>query len=150
MAVERIDRLEGRQIEDLHRLYQGEWWTSGRGFEDVRDILAGSDAIFAFADAESGRLRAFARVITDWICKALILDVIVDPAARGEGLGRRLMAAIATDPRLARVAHLELYCRPELLPFYAKWGFTAELGDLRFLRATRDPGERMRPASAKP
>jgi len=31
----------------------------------------------------------------------------------------------------------ELYCLPELVPFYRKWGFTEELGGLRFMCRSR-------------
>ncbi|MDN3016462.1 hypothetical protein PH210_09630 [Paenibacillus sp. BSR1-1] len=27
-----------------------------------------------------------------------------------------------------------LYCRPEMVPFYHKWGFSEKLGDLTFMR----------------
>lgn len=37
---------------------------------------------------------AFARILTDYVYKALILDVIVEPAYRGRGLGRLLMESI--------------------------------------------------------
>jgi len=68
------------------------------------------------------------------VYKALILDVIVDVAYRGRELGRILMDTILQHPALRSVRHFELYCLPELMPFYRKWGFTDELGTLRFMR----------------
>jgi len=38
-------------------------------------------------------------------------------------LGKKLMDAIVGHPALVRVEHFELYCRPELIPFYERWGF---------------------------
>lgn len=131
----RVDTLSESQIEDLHRLYQNEWWTKGRTLEDVRRMLDGSPVIVASADPETGHLIAFARVITDGVYKALILDVIVDESARKTGLGKALMDAITSHPALASVEHFELYCRPELIPFYERWGFKEP--DIRFLRMSR-------------
>jgi len=46
-----------------------------------------------------------------------------------------------SDPSLRDVLHFQLYCRPELVPFYERWEFTADLGELRFMRrgASRPP-----------
>jgi len=134
MSVQPIHHLTNDQVLDLERMYQSEWWTKGRALPDIRRMLENTDVIVAFCDSESQRLIAFARVITDYVFKALILDVIVDATHRGKDLGRALMDAIAEHPELRRVRHFELYCLPELLPFYRKWGFTDELGELRFMR----------------
>ena len=134
MSLSLIDRLTEEQILDLERLYQAEWWTKGRQLSDVRKMLENTDVITAFCDYDSQKLVAFARVITDYTYKALILDVIVDASYRGKNLGRALMDAIVAHPQLKSVRHFELYCLPELVPFYKKWGFTEELGELRFMR----------------
>lgn len=66
----------------------------------------------------------------------LFQNVVVAPDFRGHQLGRALLDAVVSHPALARVGHIELYCLPELVPFYQKWGFTGELGALRFMRRT--------------
>jgi GNAT superfamily N-acetyltransferase len=77
---------------------------------------------------------AVARVLTDFIYKATIYDVIVDEELRGRGFGRALVEAILKHPDLQNVRDVELYTRPELIPFYEKWGFTADLPEARFMR----------------
>jgi N-acetyltransferase len=130
----RVETLSESQIEDLHRLFQEEWWTKGRTLEDVRRMLDNTPVIAGFADPKTGALIAFARAITDGVYKALILDVIVAESARKTGLGKELMDAIASHPALEGVQHFELYCRPELIPFYDRWGFKEVDRDLKFLR----------------
>lgn len=130
----RIHALADAHVAQLMALYRNEWWAHDRTLEDVRRMLAHSDVVFGFEDAETGEFAAFARVLTDFTYKALIFDVIVRPDSRGAGLGKRLMDEICRDPRLASVKHFELYCKPELKPFYEHWGFTADLGDLTFMR----------------
>ena len=134
-----IERLTEAQVDDLHRLYQNEWWTQGRNMSRVRTLLEHSDLVVAFCDSGSQRLVAFARILTDYTTRALIMDVIVDREYRGQGLGKILFDAIVTHPALQSVQHLELYCLPELVPFYERWGFTDALGTLRLMRLTRPP-----------
>ena len=54
MSFEQQDHLTETQIEDLHRMYQSEWWTKGRKLPDVRRMLENSDVIIAFCEAEIG------------------------------------------------------------------------------------------------
>jgi ribosomal protein S18 acetylase RimI-like enzyme len=134
LGDEAISRLSESQIEDLVRLYQEEWWTKGRTREDVRRMLANTDFIVGFCDSGSGRLTAFARVLTDRVYKALIFDVIVAPDHRSRDLGTKLMRAVLEHPELRGVKHFELYCLPELVPFYEKLRFSQNLGGVRLMR----------------
>lgn len=132
--MRQIDSLTERQIEQLWRLFQEEWWTAGRSLEDVRRMVTGCDIIIAFEEQQSSDLIGFARVLTDFVYKAFVFDVIVRADYRREGLGSRLMNQLCEHPLLKPVQHIELYCRPELLPFYSRWRFWAIQADLRFLR----------------
>jgi predicted GNAT family N-acyltransferase len=67
----------------------------------------------------------------------LIFDVIVAEAHRRSGLGRRLIDHVLNHSMLADVRHIELYCKPELIPFYERWGFTSPGPDVNYLRMTR-------------
>ncbi len=121
---------------ELMELYRNEWWTSSRERTDVERMLGHTDEIILLRDP-SGELLGFARVLTDHVYKALLLDVIVKPQARGQGLGRRLIDAVLAHQSISGVRHVELYCRPDMVPFYEKWGFTKDLGELCFMRRTR-------------
>ncbi|NUO80493.1 GNAT family N-acetyltransferase [candidate division KSB1 bacterium] len=129
-----IDRISEEQIFQLMQLYRNEWWTKDRKLEDVRRMLAHTDFIFAFYEKASRQLVAFTRVLSDRVYKALIFDVIVAPEHREHKLGRALMNAVLNHPELKSVRHFELYCLPELEPFYEQWGFTKEVGGVRFMR----------------
>ena len=144
-----VNRLTGVQIEQLWRMYQGEWWSRGRNINDVRRAVEHSDLVFAYCVAETGRLAAFTRVLTDFVYKAVLFDVIVDRPYRDLGLGRTLLEAVTSHPALLFVEHIELYCRPELIPFYEQWGFTAHLGKLCFMRRTPEPLSRSAPGTSQ-
>jgi GNAT superfamily N-acetyltransferase len=138
-AIQFVTRLTSVHIEQLWRMYQKEWWSRGRKLHDVRRAVYHSDLVFAFCDSDAGSLVAFARVLTDFVFKALVFDVVVARSHRDLGLGRMLLDAITSHPALLFVEHIELYCRDEMVPFYEKWGFTADLPALRFLRKTQEP-----------
>ncbi len=126
--------LDERHFQELHALYQGEWWTRGRSLGDVRRVVQHSDLVIAICSEPEGRLVAFARVLTDRVFKAVIFDVIVAPERRKEGLGRRLMDSIVRHPELRQVRHVELYCLPEMVAFYEKWGFSTDVSGVSLMR----------------
>ncbi|MBL8032733.1 MAG: GNAT family N-acetyltransferase [Leptospiraceae bacterium] len=128
-----IRELDEAQVAELHQLYQHEWWTQTRTLDEVREGVRGSQACYAILSSEN-QLIAFARVLTDYVFKALIFDVIVRPDFRGQGLGDQILSHIIGDTKLARVKHFELYCLPEMEPFYLRHGFTADVSGVKLLR----------------
>jgi ribosomal protein S18 acetylase RimI-like enzyme len=134
LDIQIADSLTEDQVHDLVRLYQSEWWTGGRNEPQIREMLRNGDVIVALSDKQTGRLVGFARVLTDFVYKALIFDVIVDSGYRSKGLGQMLMDHIVNHPNLRSVKHLELYCVSEMVPFYRRWDFTTEIGELQLMR----------------
>jgi len=132
-----IDTLSDKHVEDLHRMYQAEWWTRGRSLEDTRRCIAGSQVCIGLAD-DAGNLQGFARVLTDFTFKALVFDVIVSTRQRGTGLGNKLMELLENHDKLKHVKHIELYCLPEMFPFYEKHGFARDVGDIQLMRRTNN------------
>ena len=129
-----IHELNAEQIHQLHALFQNEWWSKGRSLEDMQTMLAHSDFVFGICELESQELIGFARVLSDQVFKAFIFDVIVHPEFRAKGIGKLLMKTILEHPVISFVQHIELYCRPELIPFYQQWGFTNELEGIALMR----------------
>ena len=125
--------LTENQIRQLHNLYQNEWWTKGRSLEDTRKCIKGSQICIGLID-ENSNLQGFARVITDFTFKALIFDIIIDEKHRNAGLGTTILNLIKTHKELEKVKHFELYCHPDLVEFYAKFGFSSDIDDIVLLR----------------
>jgi len=120
-----VHTLEAHHVADLLELYRDEWWTNDRTADEVGTLLDCSDLVIGFCDEKDDRLVAFARVLTDQVFRAFIFDVIVAADRRGSGLGHRLMTELLAHPMLRGVELVELYCRPELVPFYSSLGFTS-------------------------
>ena len=128
-----IYSLSENHIAQLHTLYQQEWWTKGRSAEDIKKCVLGSQICIGIV-SETDELVGYARVITDYVFKAFIFDVIVRHDARGLGLGNKLLSLITTHQQLESVRHFELYCLPEMMAFYTKHGFVSEVGEIQLMR----------------
>ncbi|AOU99328.1 hypothetical protein BI364_16575 [Acidihalobacter yilgarnensis] len=138
-GVREVECLNTAQIDQLMALYQGEFWCAERRREDVERMLAHTDLVIALVDESDDTLIAFARVITDFVYKAMLNDVIVRTDRRGSGLGEVLLDRAVNHPRLREVDYIDLFCRPEMIPFYRRWGFSEDMGALLMMR--RGKGE---------
>ncbi len=100
-------------------------------------MLSHSSVIIALEEVETSRLIGFSRVLSDGCYKALIFDVIVAEDQRATGLGRRLVDLIFAHLLNRDVHHKELYCLPELVPYYRAWEFADSLAPLTLMRSER-------------
>lgn len=88
------DRLDSDWV---HRnLAENAYWALGRPRE-VQDAANASSLCYGMYAADTGAQVAFARVVTDGATFGWLCDVIVDPAVRGDGVGKALLAAIVED-----------------------------------------------------
>lgn len=127
-----VEALSDRQILLLHQLYLKEWWTKDRTIEQTKQSVSGSQLIIGVT--ESDNLLGFARVLTDYVFKAIIFDLIVHADFRGQGIADDIVRYIKNHRTLSNVAHFELYCLPELFEFYRRHGFDKDLGGVSLMR----------------
>jgi len=123
------------QIVELHQLYKNEWWTKDRTLEETRACLSGSQVCIGLTNNKD-KLIGFVRVITDFVFKALIFDLIIDEKHRGEKLGKKLISLLKNHKSLSSVSHFELYCLAELEDFYKQLGFSDDINGIHLLRHT--------------
>ena len=85
-------------------------------------MLRHSDVVLCAWDGD--RLVGFGRVLTDFVYRATIWDVIVDQAHHKQGIGTELVQRILNHPRLNKV---ELFWLCTRRPgFYEKLGFSSK------------------------
>jgi len=96
-------------------------WAKKRTIEDTRDMLAQTDIFISAWDY--GRLIGMGRVLTDYVYRASIWDVIVDQAYQGQDVGTHIMERILQHPSLKRV-ELFWLCTRHKQAFYATLGFS--------------------------
>lgn len=80
----------------VHRLLTTSYWSPGIPRDTVERAVAGS--LCAGAYAEDGSQIGFARIVTDRATFAYLADVIVEPHARGQGVGKALVRALMEHP----------------------------------------------------
>lgn len=133
------ESLTAADLPRLLELLRSAWWAADRDPAELARALAASSPVFVVAHRATGQLTGFARVLTDGVYLAVILDVVVAREWRGHGLGALLMEAVVGHPLVAGVRSVELVCQPDLIPFYRRWGFTDRVGTSHLLRRTADP-----------
>jgi ribosomal protein S18 acetylase RimI-like enzyme len=108
--------------EQLVKLFHQAPWAMGRTVKDARHMLRHTDMALCAWDGD--RLVGFGRVLTDFIYRATIWDVIVDGDYQKQGIGTALIQRILHHPRLKKVELFWLCTRrPE---FYKKLGFSSQ------------------------
>ena len=77
-----------------------------------------------FAALERGATIGFCRVISDRATFAYLCDMFIDPARRGRGVGKAIMAVIMGHPEL-KALRLWLLVTADAQGLYARHGFCA-------------------------
>lgn len=128
-----INHLTENQIQELCKLYQTTWWAKGRQLPDVQKMLKNSDIIVALCEPQTEQILGFSRILTDYVYRAFLLDVVIRDNYRQQGLGKMLMEAIVNHPDLKEIEGLILFCQSEVIPFYQKWGFLGKSDKLEIM-----------------
>ena len=89
------------QPEQLLTLFQQAPWAKGRTLNDAREMLRHTDVAMCAWDGD--HLVGFGRVLTDFVYRATIWDVIVDEAYQKQGIGAEIVQRILHHPRLKKV-----------------------------------------------
>ncbi len=130
-----IYHFSDHHIKQLHQLYQDVGWGKERTIADTINCLQGSQLCIGVVDKDNN-LIGFTRIISDFIYKAFIFDVMINAEHRGNGLGQKLMRIVKNHEKLQKVKHFELYCEPEMAAFYSRVGFSTDVGGLKLMRGT--------------
>lgn len=117
-----IYSLSEEQVVNLLKMYKGETWTQNREIDGINKMLD-KCWIIAIIDSNNGKLIAFARVLSDFIYRAFIYDVIVAKEYRGLKFGKLIVNSILNHKDFINVERIELNCIDRNVEFYKKLGF---------------------------
>lgn len=111
--------------EGFLRLFETTGWD-----RDGRLTLASAGAAlehtrYAISAYDGGRLVGTGRIVGDGVLHALLADVIVDPAYRGQGIGSAIVARLVVECRRAHILDVQLFCAAGHRRFYERLGFVA-------------------------
>ncbi|NKB82051.1 MAG: GNAT family N-acetyltransferase [Nitrospirales bacterium] len=110
-------------IPRLLALFEQAPWARGRTADDIEHMLFHTDLMVLAWDDDS--LVGCGRVLTDYVYRASIWDVIVDQTYRGQDIGTKIINHILTHPSLKRV-ELFWLCTRDKQNFYEALGFSTK------------------------
>jgi len=118
-----INFLDSTDIppQQLLELYGQTDWARDRSPDDIHSMLAHTDVAISAWDGP--RLVGFGRVLTDYVFRASIWDVIVDRAYQDRNIGKEIIHRILTHSTLEQV-ELFWLCTRRYQGFYASLGFS--------------------------
>jgi GNAT superfamily N-acetyltransferase len=94
-------------LGQLQRLLnQHSFWAQGRDRSQLGRMLGGSQAVVSAWRAR--QLVGFGRATSDGVYRAVLWDVVVALDHQGQGVGRRIVAALLESPGLAGVERVYL------------------------------------------
>jgi len=109
------------QLRQLRALLDDHsFWAQGRSTAQLRQMLAGSQAVVSAW--RGGRLVGFGRATSDGVLRAVLWDVVVAGEEQGQGLGRQLVEALLASRNLAGVERVYLMTTNST-GFYKRLGF---------------------------
>jgi len=95
------------------------YWAAGRTIEEVQTTI---DASFCFGIYLDDQQIGFARVVTDYVVFAYLMDVFIDEKYRGKGYASVLIDAMMKEPQLQQVKIWRL-ATSDAHFLYEKFGF---------------------------
>jgi GNAT superfamily N-acetyltransferase len=114
----------------IHRfLSEHSYWAQGVSRETVDRSIGHS---LCFGVYSAGRQAGFARVVTDFATFAWLADVFIVEEKRGQGLGKKLVAAVLAHPKLQGLRRFMLGTR-DAQGLYGRFGFKPLAAPERFM-----------------
>ena len=116
---------------ELQDLYRFTGWGRSRSVEGIEAML--KETSLCFSARSAGQLVGFCRIITDFIYRASLWDVVVHPAHQGRGLGSALVDYALTHPAICKIPLILTYTS-EWKSFMESRGFVSSGGVMMMLR----------------
>ncbi len=87
-------------VEVIQSFLCNSYWGKGRSIEDVQLSI---DSSLNFGVYQNGKQIGFARIVTDYLVFAMLLDVFILPEYRAKGYSKELMKTILEYSELEKV-----------------------------------------------
>jgi len=137
MAVEVSTDQSRLDLAMIHAFLADEsYWVPGISRANVENSIKHSLCFGVYVDF---RQVAFARVVTDYVRIAHVLDVFVLEEFRGRGFGKLLIAKMLAHPDLSTIIRFTLSTQ-DAQGLYAQFGFTPPLNPERQMELFRPNG----------
>jgi GNAT superfamily N-acetyltransferase len=125
-------------VSMIHAFLSNEsYWVPGISRASVEKCIRHSLCFGVYTD---GRQIGFARVVTDYVRYAHLLDVFVLPEFRGRGIAKLLMENVLAHPQLRTIVRYTLGTQ-DAHGLYAQYGFAAPANPERQMELLRPQGQ---------
>ena len=114
-------------IDILHKMLKNSYWAKDRSRKEVEASVTNS---LCFSLLRGKEQIGFARVITDTMAYAIILDMLIGEDYRGQGLGKWLIQCICDYPEIKSLRQVLWTSNAD--DFYRKKGFE-EMSNIKFM-----------------
>ena len=114
-------------IDTLHDMLSRSYWARDRSREEVEKSVASSLCFNLLMDEKQ---IGFARILTDNMAYAIILDMIIRGEFRGQGLGKWLVKCICEHPKVTPLR--QVLWTGDADDFYRQTGFE-EMSKLKLM-----------------
>ncbi|EDP71243.1 Histone acetyltransferase HPA2/related acetyltransferase [Flavobacteriales bacterium ALC-1] len=108
------------QVEMIHRFLTETYWAKGRTFEEVKTSI---DNCICFGVYNNDEQIGFARIATDYVVFAYLMDVFILPKYRGNGYSKLLIKTITEEPMLQN-CKIWMLKTADAHNLYKQYGFT--------------------------
>lgn len=112
------DKLD---IPFIHKFLTNTYWAKGRTIEEVKTTIENS---FCFGIYTNGKQIGFARVVTDYVVFAYIMDVFIAEEQQGKGYSSLLIDKLLNESAFKKVKTWRL-ATADAHFLYEKFGFGA-------------------------
>jgi GNAT superfamily N-acetyltransferase len=109
------------EVPFIQQFLKDIYWAAGRTMEEVQITI---DNSFCFGIYLNDKQIGFARVITDYVVFAYLMDVFITEEHRGRGYSSILINSMMTEPKLKEVKIWRL-ATSDAHFLYEKFGFKA-------------------------
>ncbi|MGM8361594.1 GNAT family N-acetyltransferase [Flavobacterium sp. ARAG 55.4] len=106
-------------IPFIHDFLKDIYWSAPRTIEEIKVCVENS---FCFGIYSDNQQIGFARVITDYVVFAYLMDVFIDEKHRGNGYSSLLIDAMMNEPELQNIKIWRL-ATTDAHFLYEKFGF---------------------------
>jgi GNAT superfamily N-acetyltransferase len=114
------DSRKSVRAGELQELFRFTHWGRSRTLGQIERMLEGTNLCFSVR--YDGKLVAFCRMLTDFVFRGSIWDILVHPDHQGKGVGSRLMSYALTHPSIKDIPVITSFSS-DLAPFLKRSGF---------------------------
>ena len=110
------------ELQDLYRFTR---WGRSRSLEQIDKMLVGTSMCFSVR--YNDKLVAFCRIMTDFVFRGSLWDILVHPDHQGKCIGSNLLKYALNHPSIKNVPVMVTYTS-ELTDFMGRLGFESRDG----------------------